>query len=745
MKSFIIILLLFPVFLTAQPVYTYWHGYADVTVTATYGNDSIVVAVDEGTFAGGAYQTGNHTLASFPFSSLPGGGLKAWFVCNLFQITRYNPVTQRITLFNLDKPNQLVPSGVFRVFLLEETENTLGDVVGMFPIFADGNGSGAMTGINPFEAACIINHYSLRAAGGSIAKDATLDGLGSVSQPLKIAQQGAAVGEVLTWDGGTWTPSSVGGSGLVDGNFGDLNVIADPLEFTILDDKVDGVKVLDESLTGDDIQDGTINASDIGDGQVRSDEIDTDAVGAAEIAANAVGSSEIAADAVGASEIATDAVGSAEIAANAVGTAEIADGAVTMPKIAQSGATTGQVLEWNGTAWAPATDDTGGGGSPGGSTGQVQYNNAGAFAGEADLFWDATNNRLGIGTSSPIKPLHVIASAEDNGVAIGENDALNLMLLGYDNTNNRGAIQSYNNGSASHLNINPTGGNLGIGINAAPAYKIDQMNGVARFCFSSSGFTPYVNSSASFQRNDTYNYLEVRSTGGRDLLGSGSGVGYLQHEGTSEMQFWNATTIGGTAYKRFAIPNGSGGLLKQFVGGSTAGASSTETRVPGSIFAITADGAVSNTTTETTVLGTAAGTKTLPTNFFSAAGSTCRVTVCGTITNTGTPTLDLKLKYGSTVIASTGATTLVGITGTGNFTATFMVTCRTTGASGTVRASGTLTYFSTGTTPNLVQFADQNTTINTTTSNAIDLTATWSIADASNTVIGTISVVEIIY
>jgi len=37
----------------------------------------------------------------------------------------------------------------------------------------------------------------------------------------------------------------------------------------------------------------------------------------------------------------------------------IASGSV---KLAQQGATTGQVLEWNGSAWAPGTDDTGGGG-----------------------------------------------------------------------------------------------------------------------------------------------------------------------------------------------------------------------------------------------------------------------------------------------------------------------------------------------------------------------------------------------
>lgn len=40
------------------------------------------------------------------------------------------------------------------------------------------------------------------------------------------------------------------------------------------------------------------------------------------------------------------------------------------------------------------TDLTGGSGSPGGSNTQVQYNNAGSFAGDAGLTYDATNDRL---------------------------------------------------------------------------------------------------------------------------------------------------------------------------------------------------------------------------------------------------------------------------------------------------------------------------------------------------------------
>lgn len=50
---------------------------------------------------------------------------------------------------------------------------------------------------------------------------------------------------------------------------------------------------------------------------------------------------------------------------------------------------------------------TGGGGSPGGSTTQIQYNSAGSFAGSANLVWDNTNGRLGVNNSTPTNPLTV--------------------------------------------------------------------------------------------------------------------------------------------------------------------------------------------------------------------------------------------------------------------------------------------------------------------------------------------------
>jgi hypothetical protein len=69
-------------------------------------------------------------------------------------------------------------------------------------------------------------------------------------------------------------------------------------------------------------------------------------------------------------------------------------------KIAQQGATSGQVLKWNGSTWLPGTDLTGTA-SPGGSSGHVQFNNGGAFGGDANLFWDNTNKRLGVGITTP--------------------------------------------------------------------------------------------------------------------------------------------------------------------------------------------------------------------------------------------------------------------------------------------------------------------------------------------------------
>lgn len=76
--------------------------------------------------------------------------------------------------------------------------------------------------------------------------------------------------------------------------------------------------------------------------------------------------------------------------------------------------TSGQTLSWDSgnSRWICGTA----GGSPGGSSSQVQFNNSGAFAGSANLVWDNTNGRLGIGTASPAAALHVVGDIQYTGV-----------------------------------------------------------------------------------------------------------------------------------------------------------------------------------------------------------------------------------------------------------------------------------------------------------------------------------------
>lgn len=86
----------------------------------------------------------------------------------------------------------------------------------------------------------------------------------------------------------------------------------------------------------------------------------------------------------------------------------------------------GQHLEWDsGTStWIAGNA---GSGSPGGTDGEIQYNNGGSFGGASTLHWDDGNSRLGIGTSSPSMPLDVAGQVRIN--QDGSNDRSHELQL----------------------------------------------------------------------------------------------------------------------------------------------------------------------------------------------------------------------------------------------------------------------------------------------------------------------------
>ena len=109
----------------------------------------------------------------------------------------------------------------------------------------------------------------------------------------------------------------------------------------------------------------------------------------------------------------------------------------------------GQVLTstGSGVAWEDAT----GGGSPGGSDGQIQYNNGSAFGGASGLHYDDGNARLGVGTTSPSITLHVNAGTA-NTVALLESTDTGAYLGMKDDTS----------GSNLHVAVAAIGNDLAL-------------------------------------------------------------------------------------------------------------------------------------------------------------------------------------------------------------------------------------------------------------------------------------------
>lgn len=162
----------------------------------------------------------------------------------------------------------------------------------------------------------------------------------------------------------------------------------------------------------------------------------------------------------------------------------------------------------------------------------------------------------------------------------------------------------------------------------------------------------------------------------------------------------------------------------------------------------TADGLVEDTVTETTLIGTGLGTLTLPANFF-VAGKTVRLWAYGVYsTDAVAADLQLRIKLGSTVIGDTGVQTPAnGITDR-YWTMRGVITCRTTGATGTVMAQATFEHLATSVSTGTLTWWEMSNTaatvIDTTAAQILDFTAEWSAADVDNSIQCTNFTVEVI-
>ncbi|MFN5251114.1 MAG: hypothetical protein ACK5DE_08690, partial [Bacteroidota bacterium] len=182
----------------------------------------------------------------------------------------------------------------------------------------------------------------------------------------------------------------------------------------------------------------------------------------------------------------------------------------------------------------------------------------------------------------------------------------------------------------------------------------------------------------------------------------------------------------------FAIGSTQGVIVSDTNGSLSKSADLT----PLGIYAESAGTTVQNTNVGTSIIGTVAGSTTLPANFF-APGKTIRIFASGTYQQTsGSNTCTLLLTIGGVSMGSI-ALNHGNSVGPIYWEAEWNLTCRTSGASGTVQ------YTSKGilNTPSITFYYNSAATsgsINTTTSNAMSISATWSTANTSNILVTSI-------
>lgn len=281
---------------------------------------------------------------------------------------------------------------------------------------------------------------------------------GAVTAP-KLANMGAANGEVLKWNGTAWVPSAdnSGGVNLNAGAGISITGTAPNLTITNTGDTNPADDLTTATQANGDVT-GPFSNLQIVANAVTSNEIMDGAVNTAELAGNAVTTVKIADGAVTGAKIANDAVTSTKILDGEVNTADLANQAVTGVKIDDMNAANGQVLKWNGLTWAPADDGTGnfnvlpGLGidiTPSGNTFIV------INSGDVDASDDLTNTTVfngdvtGTSNNLQLKP-NIVTNADMAANAIGTSNLIN--------------------GSVTAVKLN----NMGAGIN-----QVLQYNGMA--------------------------------------------------------------------------------------------------------------------------------------------------------------------------------------------------------------------------------------------------------------------------
>ena len=243
--------------------------------------------------------------------------------------------------------------------------------------------------------------------------------------------------------------------------------------------KVQSEQIEDGSITADKLADGTIVAAELADNAVTTAKINADAVTGAKIADDAIDSEHYTDGSIDTAHIADAQITVAKMAANSVDSDQYVDGSidtvhlgdlqVTTAKIANGNISTAKIADNAVTSAKIDTNiDIAGTFDVTGAT----TLDAGLTVDTTTLVVDATNNRVGIGTASPVAELNVDGRIViDDGARSNPTGGASLVLDYQTTSNLEGRIRSRDwDGAAwkdltieaNDINLIPDG-NVGIG------------------------------------------------------------------------------------------------------------------------------------------------------------------------------------------------------------------------------------------------------------------------------------------
>lgn len=203
------------------------------------------------------------------------------------------------------------------------------------------------------------------------------------------------------------------------------------------------------------------------------------------------------------------------------------------------------------------------------------------------------------------------------------------------------------------------------------------------------------------------------------------------------------------------------GVGRQAGSGLTIGRSLVNQMLPPGLAMVqTVPGAETNTfTTRVAIQGTLVNPMTIgdaaqtagtfPAGALNLLGRTLRISGGGTMGSTSTPNFTIDLGLGAGVLATTLAKAVVAITSPGSFHFVMLSTVTTAGASGVMNTTGKLNYASATNVTNTWALANSTPgtglSVDLTTALALSVNATCSASSASNRIILTNLVVEILF